>query len=130
LIKYLRNIFLRIAIEAAFRTWGIDFMGGVTFDLDDILDSGFFKNIPNEDFGGFNYGEAFGGGYVARELEGFGESIDVNGVSFSPTILFDEESINGFVVTFGPGFGTHWSKGYTNTFTIRDAMNSLGEFIK
>ena len=88
------------------------FNGGLVYDTDDgtwSLFSGSGTSL------GLAFGAGIGGG-ICREVEGGGVSADVNlppPFFLSPTILFDEQGLNGVFLTGGPGAGA--SAGYGET---------------
>lgn len=91
---------------------------GYVFDTDNLLDSGIWANYGVA--GGANVGAAAIFGIVARDIEGEGGEADLNLAVVSPSILTDDQGINGAAFGFGPGKGGSVGYGRTHTLTLRD----------
>lgn len=104
--------------------YGPEISFGSVFDLDQLLDSGWYFSF-NESTG-INVGAAVGAGWVAREIEGDGAALDVNLKVVSPTLLFDDQGTNGAAFTVGPGWGASGSTGKTWTLSPNSLLKAAG----
>jgi len=99
---------------------GLEGAFGIVYDSDHPLESGIFGQAgPGS---GANVGASICGGYVARDIEGWGTDIDINAGKLSPTFLFDEHGLNGMSLGYGPGIGVSFGATYGSTLTIADVI--------
>jgi hypothetical protein len=101
---------------------GLEFSGGYVLDTDRVTDSGFYGNKSAAV--GLNGGAGGYAGFALRDIEGYGESIDVNtpfGFGFS--IYIDSRGFNGGALSLGPGVGVSYAGGGTNTLTWNDIFS-------
>ena len=104
---------------------GMEISIGQVLDLDHPLESGYYISFSNSTSA--SVGAAMGIGYVRREIEGKGASLDFNLKSISVTSLHDEQGFNGASVTFGPGGGAAASYGQTWAISPRSVIEWMFE---
>lgn len=113
---------------------GREVSGGLVYDTDTPMDSGIFVAPADYLVGpkaldpnawGLNAGGGLGGGFVWREIDGAGSSIDLNLWKFSPSFLFDDQGFQGIAISLGPGMGVSYSEGGTSVLKIRDVADLL-----
>ncbi len=96
---------------------------GIVFDTDHPLESGIFRT--GGPAAGANVGVSVCGGAVVRDIEGYGSDIDANIGMWSPSVIFDDQGVNGASIGYGPGVGVSIAQGYTTTTTAQDAINTV-----
>jgi RHS repeat-associated protein len=97
---------------------------GIVIDTDHPLESGIFRT--GGPAAGGNVGVSVCVGAVVRDVEGFGSDIDANIGQWSPSLIFDDQGVNGASLGYGPGVGVSLAQGYTTTITVQDAINVVG----
>ena len=109
----LADFFVLIDIDLV-AIFGFEVSGGFVIDTDHLTESGYFVSAGPA--AGANIGIGVGGGYASRDIEGEGIGVDLNVSSISPSVLFDDQGLNGFALTWGQGLGASWSR--TRTWNL------------
>jgi len=100
------------------RGGGVEFSMGLVLDTDDVYASGIFMSTA--DAVGMNKGAGVMVGRTERDIEGDGKGNDVNAKKISFSKLDDDQGLNGFSWSFGPGAGYSESQGTTDTLSLRN----------
>ena len=103
---------------------GIEASVSLVIDFDNLRDSGI--NFSWGEAFGCNVGWGVGIGYVFRELEGsmpVGIDGNLGFLKVSPSVMTDEEGLNGGAITFGQGFGLSTSTQKSYTLSIDNVIN-------
>jgi len=117
----LADIFIGVEGDLVGGPIGVESAFGIVIDTDHLLESGFFRT--GGPAAGGNVGVSVCVGAVVRDIEGFGSDIDANIGKWSPSVIFDDQGVNGASLGIGPGVGVSVAQGYTTTSTVQDAIN-------
>jgi hypothetical protein len=119
----LKEVWTDGALESSYRfKVGV----GIALDTDNPGESGIYRTGGRAY--GLNVGLGIGGGRCPREIEGIGGDIDSNAGAASPQVLYDSLGTNGVAGSVGPGIGFSGGITRTETYTVEEAFEPIGEF--